>query len=1589
MSCEIFKIDVENNIKKDLQAVGIGSNLRSVQGANLLNIENFVKETNKKYQSDIYGIVVKTAPIQHLKDFVELKINIPDALIEKYNNISFELTAQDKVILQEIKLEKEERAKNKNKATNFTTPNKTTQNSKVPLTDNFGELINHKEALLKQVERKISNLKKDSKDSRNNFEAINKEINRLIIIEVGLKETIENLNGKSEEYMFHAISEEIENISKILSLNNDSSINDIGETKDAIDFLSQFVKGVDINNVSVKGKLGLRKLNNPAFDKISSDIDRLIAERKDKQNELIKKILSENIVYFNNVDEKVDDATKAKILSDLENMDELKDIDLFSKYLTGVGESQTNDTILNQIAKTYLETRVVIRENQASKWKDKINALIDKIKGGFDFMYERDEHGTKTGDIISPITEKYREALTTFLNIGKVFGTSKAAYTEGVVLSKQIDWYNENAFIINPAKLKIFKDTFGTDKYPDNKEYYKYSDQEMQDYEDNLKSINPAMFSQAVKEMLNGLQNFENEKELLLNSNGKYIAKNIAKMNPYLFFNNKDKKQQISYTNDFEKTSFVFPNLKYVYFIPLEQKVISIDNNGKSIYGNTGFYNKAFDEIAKNKDKLAYWETIVEVYTEYIHPTFHNVYSSKLAFAKFDETMVELLTDPNVKIVKNIGKIGKSMVSRGIFAFKQLWHEKGRFSEVGNVLKTYSDNSKEEIERNVRSMKSLSNEEIKKLAKQFNIDTSKMTKEVAINQIATAEVMNSYSNNFNKTTIALINMASLQKAREDTAPVTDMLLEIHKMKSKGKRNNSYEKFEDWVTRVVKNHTLKHRGTDGALGKNYVKGSFIESILAWFGSTRYLKNLINEHSLKLLSDHDKFLIGNLKKAQKAGADVKSEGGFSIGDIKYAAAINEQEEGIINFVKIENNVRYSLTQEEYENAFQEHLSNELSEMGLDLSIAGVIEGVMKTIVMSRLGNSILGFTGGTFNRMEGKTTSLIMDATGNYWPTGSIDKADYFLAGSNMLHYADMVKEVNYTRNIQQIRIFQAMADKMNLMQDRKNELDKSAQSSQVVSDKIEQITNIYQFTVDRPEAKNQGAIALAILMGTRIMSKDGTVKTTIFDGDTGTFPAHELVDGKLVLKAEFRSEENISNWEDFAVDEVTLSNNQYLLTKLKIKKAVSKTQGNYDPHDTILMTKGIITKTLVMFLKWMPEHLMSRFGWGEHFDLTFGKMSPQGRYVHVFHDNTVLATAVAMAALVTVGPALGTVALATTVGSVVAGSLIYKAVMRKFYKKVYGGDDGYFNAVASLLKILGFTKAVLAATLNYPLQMVNISGMNKRYNKYSFNSGISNFVKKIDPSLKNTRSSTNLSQEQINNFSAVAREIAIQINYTMMLGLVAMLYYDDDDDEKSDRRMRYNFYHNQLSRMNNSIAAFTNPVDFAKDATRWAALSFVANAWEVAADILKGKDIGEIGKKSLKLTQIPTQITKFFDTGFLKDEKAFNPNWRTEKVIQDKTGIDKKVKKDVTDNKAKRVQLLREYAEEVLGKEGDDVRDFITKETAKPKKVTYNKDGTLRKPRKKTSKKEDDTSEEVATKLELKRIKSEKELKETEDKYDDE
>lgn len=1587
MSCKIEKEDVKNYVKKNLPDGLDKLSLFSIANADIQNIRNFVNNTNKSFGN---RELLELEPINKstsIDKFVKLKFNdkVLRDIVKLYDAPKTELSKEDLELIKAIETEMIEKANNKNKSTSATNQNKN-QNSKVPLTDNFTELIVHKEALLKKVEKKISDLRSERKDTsvKNDLKALAKEIARLLNIETKLKEEIELLAGKSEEYMFHAISEEIENLAKILSLDNNSSINDIAETRDALDFLSQFVRGIDLEGNRSKRK-GLKKLNNPSYDKISSDIGELIKARQDKQSFLMRKLLEENIIYANNVEMNIDEKTKEKILYDLEHLDELKDLDLFSQALLGVGDSQRNDSILNQIAKTYLETRIAIREAQAGKWKDKLKYLISKIQGGFEFIFEKDFNGQKTGDLISPITEKYRNALKFYYNIGKVFGKSKFFLTAIQILSKKLDWHERNTFIIDPTKLKIFKDAFYD--IPGNEVYYKYSDQEMADYEKTVKSINSVMFNQAVKEAMNGLQNYENEKELLLNSNSKYKAANIAKMNPYLFFEQIDKRQPISFTNDFNGKSTVIPNLKYIYFIPLKEEITIIDNNGKETYSDTGFYNKDFNEIAKDKNKLAYWETMVEVHIEYIHPTFQNLYSSKLSYAKFEETMLETMLDPNVKVLKNIGKIGKSIVSKGVFAFKQMFFEKGRYSENGDVLKPYSDNSNKEIEEIKISLKYNTNDELKALAKEYNVNISGLDKPTAITQISKAKVLSAYSTNINKSTEALINMASLQKAREDTAPVADMLLEIHKMKSK--RPRSFAKFENWVQLIVKNHTMKYRDSGSFLGKNYIKNSFIEKILAWFGSIKYIKNLINEESARLLSDHEKFVLDNLKRAKKVGADVKNEGGFSIGEVKYAASKSNEEEGEIKFLRLENNVRYEMTQKEYEDAFQEHLNNQIAEMGLDLSIAGVIEGVMKVIVMSRLGNGIFGAVGGTFNRMEGKTTSLIMDATGNYWKTGNVEKASYFLMGSNMLHYADMVKEVNFTKNIKQMRIFQAFVDKMNLMQNRKNELDKSAQTSQVLSDKLETYTSIYQFTVDRPEFKNQGEINLSILMDTYIKDKDGN-DIPIFDGDKGEFPAHELVDGKLTLKPEFRTLENISNWENFEVDQVNLQNNQYLLTKLKIKRAVSKTQGNYDPQDTLYINKGLIGKASMMFLKWMSEHIMARYGFGEQFDLVMGKMSPKGRYLHVFADNTVLSTAVAMAALVTVGPTVATGVIAGTVATFAGGRALRNVVFKNFFNKVYGGDQGFFNSIASLYKLLGFTEAVLKASLNYPLQMLNITGAINKYDKFKIGGKISNATKSFYPSFKNTIGKTNLSQEQINNFNAVAIEIAVVINYTIMLGIVAMLYYDDEDDEKSGRRMSYNFYHNQLSRMKNSITSFTNPIDFGKDVTRFAFLGYVVNSLELIKDILEGKDKQDVLKKFIKTTHIPNAIIKSVNTGMFKDEKAFNPNWGSEQVIENKTGIDKEVRKSIADDKEKLTNSIREKGED-LGIVGKELEDFVKKQkkiiipTEKEEKA-QNKPKKPKKPRKQV---EDLTAEQKREKLEKQRKRLDKQLKDYKNNENDE
>lgn len=1512
MECEIFAADVEQSIKakaKDVIGLNVNSKTKKLEGLNSDNIKTFVQVTNNNYQSSEYGNIVSLKDIGAGK--VQLEITVSQKMLDKYNDgLVFNLTKRDEIIIDEIKKEKAERAK---KGIKIEYPADVVDNLAVPVTDNFIELVKHKQAVLKQVEKKIKDLGHDRHAKSNakiDIEKITSEIARLTLIEQQLKQDIEGLSSKEPEFLFHAIIQEVDDLYNVLDPDNENvSINDIAESKRSLDFLSSFVKSKDLRGSTTDSK-GLRHFNHPLFDKLNSDVDELIRLREKKQSFLMKKLFEDNIIFVNNVAEKVDKKTMDKIKYDLENMEKVEDIGIFSKFLYGVGDSFTNDTIITQIAKTYLETRIAIRESQANKWKDKLNSLISKIPGSFDFIYEYNRYGVKTGNIISPITDIYREQLKEYYNINKMIKANDLE-SQKYKRDKKLDWLKKNSFIIDPTMIKSFKDEFTTDEYPDNKEFYTHTDAEMAEYEKRVRAINPAMFEQVKKEMLVGLRNFENDKAILMRSTKGYKNKNIAQMNPYLFFS-QNKTGDVSYKNDYGKKATAISNMKHVYFMPLEKRFIGVNPKTlKNMYEPTNFFNKDFDEIAKDKNKLEYWETITEIYTEYIHPTFSNSYSDPLSYAKFESNIAETLLDPNVKLFKNGLKIGKGVAARALFEAKAMFYEKGKYSENTDVLKSYSDNTKKEVKAMEIAMQNLTREDLQELADDLELDISKMTNKVAIEQLALTKVLDAFSNNFNFNTIALISMTSLQKAREDAAPVADMLFEYKAVKEgfkkdgsgKANRQNSQDKFNNWIKVIVKNQTQSYRGSNDFLGKPYLKKSIFEKILSWFGSIKWVKNYINEKSIDLMNENDKFLFKNLKKAQERGFDKSKVGGFMVGNSLYAAI---KEEGDTVFIRMEDEVRYEISEQDLDNAFQEHIKAQITELGLDWTISGMIEGVLKIIIRNRLGLNPLS---GAFNRIEGKSTSLIMDATGNYWKRGNIQKASWFLAGANILHYFDLgtagvkylpgmsgVDDINITQNIKQMRVFKAMMDKMNIMQDRKNELDKANQKSTELDTSA---LNIYQFAVDRPEFKNQGEIFLSVLMDTTIRSKDGKIKTSIFDGDTGTFPAHELVDGKLVLKEEFRTLENIGNWENFAVDEVNLQNNSYLTTKLKVKRAISKTQGNYDPQDTLYITKNVIGRAASMFLKWLPEHFMQRFGYGETFDLVNGKMSPKGRFRVLFGDNATLTTALTMVSVIGLGPSvvLGSAgAVALGIGGILAAKWGYRKIVDTVIDETYGGEKGIKRALAEMLKVAGFTQEVLKQTLYYPLEITNIKAGFNRYNKYSFNDNkVLNF---IDMSLHANRDKTNLTIEQANNFSAVAKDLAIMINYTMMLVMLALAYYDEDDDEESERRKRYNMMHNLLARMKNSISVYLNPIDFTKDVTRNSFLGWNATFIEVLVGLAKNEADEKLGKKALKLAPIPGLSL----IGLTEDDKAFNDDPYSELTIKMMTGIDKDARGELAADK---------------------------------------------------------------------------------------
>jgi hypothetical protein len=116
--------------------------------------------------------------------------------------------------------------------------------------------------------------------------------------------------------------------------------------------------------------------------------------------------------------------------------------------------------------------------------------------------------------------------------------------------------------------------------------------------------------------------------------------------------------------------------------------------------------------------------------------------------------------------------------------------------------------------------------------------------------------------------------------------------------------------------------------------------------------------------------------------------------------------------------------------------------------------------------------------------------------------------------------------------------------------------------------------------------------------------DGSPYTIkMFDGQK--FEAHEIVEGQLVLKPEWKSPENIADFEKMDSDKM-------LIWKIENKRVNASLNGDYSQEGSVMAKRSTLGRILFQFKTWVSQFLYDRFAYKQT-DLALG-IEHSGYYV---------------------------------------------------------------------------------------------------------------------------------------------------------------------------------------------------------------------------------------------------------------------------------------------------------------------------------------------------------------------------------------
>ena len=1426
---------------------------------------------------------------------------------------------------------------------------------------NYANLLIFKEMKLKKLEKRIADAQAERKF--NNTPEVKELIASLNFRKGTLESEIYDLKNATESFesAMAIFNNDLSFIDSILS-NDMPSLEELQYVEEMITYFD-IISDYSINNKS--NELVNTEDPNLIEPEVKEALDKLASKVLEHKTALFKakeKYLIQTINQSEKIKSMFPNQEAEEIINEL--LRERKDIDLISMLFNTVDKDFLgNDSPLAQMIREELEKSRSKEKSRAATFIRRITEIQPKVKAkliqmgygisygavnkiagevSYDIFYQKTKNGNKTGRLVGTYSDTWFKNLFTFLrNNTSEYNQARVEKDwekANLVLAKKFDWINDNADFIDLGSIPeiVNNPAFGyfSKHFSNASEASAYKKQ-------LIDTIGEVEYEKIVAKQTELLEDFIhfilNEQEVIKNTHGvssmKDLPENVInsynitvkRHDPFEMMKNFKQGEKGTVTHNYNKVEGKYQShLKFNTFVP-KKEITTVDIiSGVTQTYESNYFDKDFETISKDKDLLEMWKVFSES-AEYMNSALadSNTQLSHNSLLSMEKSFMDILFNKEMGGLSKLSRVGKEtgQTLRDLVSTKERKESASNLLEVNkNNINTIDSKVKPEVER-IRMELSTNLEKIVEYNSIVDLDKiSPKAKEDFFNslgieegvfestfgrefpfgktvrEIVTDNTMNEQAFNLPLMMRAYLDTVSEYKAQKDSLGKITLFKGLY---DNVKKNSTEHSVKTPIRKLALD--IKKR-----IGLSGVTDQRVQSLVR-------MENWVNKQ-VKGAEDPE-FWIKFSKNYTKEESDFKKEAE------KYLELLNKR-------------IEEAVKDEDVESLLAEKTSIEaqLDSIGRIYNLGAFYNSVINRLsIFVGLGFSV---TAPVFNRFQGFWSGMIND-TGRYWTAGNFYEANAFINRKG-LRYIPGMKSYK-----QEMRKTKLMMEKLNIIQDATNEMDRARRESGLTG--VAKVLSPFYLT-EYTEWHNQTPQILSMLMDYKIKSKDGSKEVQIFDGNS--FPAFSIENGQLVLKEEFATEENIATWQYF-------SNESSAENKSKMSSTIALLNGDYSKTGSTLIKSKHVGKTLMMYKTWFANQMFIRFA-KEQRSASLGSESFEGAYIGGLRNKK---TRVAATAGLVTGIGVSTlVGLPLVAGGIIAGGLISYQGIQSFRKRKVDGEN-----MEALRQLSYMGKSVVKKFIGIPINTV--SGKN--------------IIKQAEAG------NLQISDKDIQNLQFIINEVTGLLWLTLFKLMIKSALSDDDEEEpktldgkqqnpyyytnikNEEQEKWYNLAENIITRLINESTLYINPNGLWETVKTPAGIdNWFNRVVEVSDGIIRkinGNDTLSSGPNagesklfnSLERTFIPG-VFKEFTSGNFKDlgfETYKRREWDKNEIMDNWFQSDyKKDRKALKSEKAARKKELTDYwnSELQVDKEKDpavkiELENIVNKLVKEELDATFNTD----------------------------------------------